>query len=92
MEDITALALSALTANILMMELAAAHNKKRKRRKNDGQKRCQRSRFISDHALQVMQRDYLGIPGDLSTPLFGQEFKWMSGLADPALNSWCKIY
>jgi hypothetical protein len=34
---------------------------------------------MSDHALQVMQRDYLGIPGDLSTPLFGQEFKWMSG-------------
>jgi hypothetical protein len=30
---------------------------------------------MSDQALQVMQRDYLGIPGDLSTPLFGQEFK-----------------
>jgi hypothetical protein len=44
MEDITVLALAALTANILMMELGAAYNKKQKRRKNDGQKRCQRRR------------------------------------------------
>jgi hypothetical protein len=79
LDDITVLALAALTANILMMELAAAPSKKPKKIKNDGKKRCQRRRFMSDHALQVMQRDYLGIPGDLSTPLFGQEFKWMSG-------------
>jgi hypothetical protein len=35
---------------------------------------------MSDQALQVMQRDYLGIPGDLSTPLFGQEFIYSSYL------------
>lgn len=34
-------------------------------------------------ALQVIQRDYIGIPGDPSTPLFGQEFKWMFRLSRP---------
>jgi hypothetical protein len=38
---------------------------------------------MSDQALQIMQRDYLGIPGDLSTPFFGQDFKWMSRLSRP---------
>jgi hypothetical protein len=28
-----------------------------------------------------MQQDYLRIPWDLSTPLFGQEFKWMFRLS-----------
>jgi hypothetical protein len=83
-EDKTVLALSALTANMLMMQLAAVPpNKKRKKRKNDGPKRCQRRRFLSDQALQAIQRDYLESPGDLSTPLFGPEFKWMFHFSRP---------
>jgi hypothetical protein len=38
---------------------------------------------MSDQALQGMQRDFLGSPEDLSTPLFGQEFKWMFRLTRP---------
>jgi hypothetical protein len=45
MEDITFLALPALTASILMMQLAAASNKKRKKRKNEGQKRLPTEAF-----------------------------------------------
>jgi hypothetical protein len=50
---------------------------------NDRQKRYQTEDPMSNQALQVMQRDYLRIPGNLSTPLFGQEFEWMFRLSRP---------
>jgi hypothetical protein len=44
-----------------------------------------------DQALQGMQRDYLGIPGDLSTPLFGQELKWTFRLSRPRFELFVQV-
>jgi hypothetical protein len=43
--------------------------------------RSKRRKFRHDEALACMKRDYLGIPGDLSTPLLGAEFKTMFRLS-----------
>jgi len=39
--------------------------------------RCTRRTFRHQEALSCIQRDYLGVPGDVTTPLFGVEFEWM---------------
>jgi hypothetical protein len=43
--------------------------------------RSKRRKFRHDEALNCIKRDYMGIPGDPSTPLLGSEFKLMFRLS-----------
>jgi hypothetical protein len=43
--------------------------------------RSKRQKFRHDEALACIKRDYLGLPGDHSTPLLGAEFKTMFRLS-----------
>jgi hypothetical protein len=43
--------------------------------------RSKRRKFRHLEALQCIQRDYLGIPGDPATPLLGADFKAMFRLS-----------
>ncbi|KAG7371276.1 plant transposon protein [Nitzschia inconspicua] len=65
---------------LLAEELAASPNENRKRARRAGPRRNRRQ-FRPQEALYAIQRDYIGITGDLTTPLFGAEFKWMFRLS-----------
>ena len=46
-------------------------------KRHKGETRSKRRTFRPEQALYAIKRDYLGITGDLATPLFGAEFKLM---------------
>ena len=65
---------------VLAEEVAESPSRKRKT-SSRGTPRGSRRKFKSHEALQAIKRDYMGIPGQADTPLFGAEFKLMFRLS-----------
>jgi hypothetical protein len=77
LQTIAAVVVAAAEAGRVMAEelMESPTERQPKRQKTDS--RSYRRIFRPDEALQAIKRDYLGITGDLTTPLFGAEFKLM---------------
>jgi Plant transposon protein len=65
---------------VLAEDLADSSSDRAKKRRRGGS-RSKRRNFRPMEALYAINRDYLGIVGDLTTPLFGAEFKLMFRLS-----------
>ena len=67
---------------VLAEEVVESSSRKRKTSSSSrGAPRSSRRKFKSNEALQAINRDYMGIPGQPDTPLFGAEFKLMFRLS-----------
>jgi hypothetical protein len=62
-------------------EEASDVSSRRGRKSYQGGRRSNRRNFRHLEALKAIKRDYLGLPGDPTTPLFGAEFKLMFRLS-----------
>jgi hypothetical protein len=77
---LTAVVAAADAGRVFAEELADSSSERDKKRHRGGS-RSNRRNFRPLEALYAINRDYLGIVGDLTTPLFGAEFKLMFRLS-----------
>ena len=74
---------AAVEAGRVFAEEVARTPTQREAKRHRGGSRSKRRNFRPDEALYAINRDYMGIVGDLTTPLFGAEFKVFFRLSKP---------
>jgi hypothetical protein len=82
-ENCTCVVWSVSTVAQLVAVEVARNLSKISRNDRKSSKRGKRRVFASTAVYQAILRDYMGIPGNLTTPIFGSEFKLMFRLSKP---------